>query len=164
MKKLTEKRFRELYDEYVRLVYFIVSKYVDEKHERESITDDVFLKFYNNHEAVRNVKTYLATAAKNAAINSLKKTKNIDVSLTDMADEVFVDPSLYSDYRDVLEELKSFLDEVETEVLLSHAVFGETFGDIAERLGRPLQTVYSIYKRAMKKYKEKREYEKETRF
>ncbi len=162
MKKLTEKRFRELYDEYVRLVYFIVSKYVDDREERESITNDVFLKFYKTHEKVKSVREYLATSAKNAAIDSLKRAKNVDVSLTDAADEVFVDPSLYSDYRDVLEFLQGFLTEFETEIILSHAVFNETFRSIAERLLKPVGTVYSEYKKALEKCKEKKIYEKET--
>ena len=164
MKKLTEKRFRELYDEYVRLVYFIVSKYVDDREERESVTNDVFLKFYKTHEKVKSVREYLATSAKNAAIDSLKRAKNVDVSLTDAADEVFVDPSLYSDYRDVLEEMKGFLTELEIEIVLSHAVFNETFRSIADRLGKPLGTVYSVYKKSLEKCKEKKIYEKETRF
>ena len=157
MKKLSDKKFEAIFKRHKNLVYFIVSKYVDDTFDRESLTADVFLKFYQNHEGVDDVKYYLAKAAKNVAIDFLKKKKNISVSLSDAAEIVYVDEGYKSGYRDAVEDMKNVLGDIEIDTVLSHAVFGETFSEIAERQQRPPDSVYYTYRSAIKKYKKYKE-------
>lgn len=153
MKKLTEKKFDAVYNEYGRLVYFIVSKYVGDPFECENLTNDVFMDLYKRKEDVRDVKYYLIASAKNRAVAHLRKKRNVTVPLNEAADAVYVDEGAESDFRDVVEEMRKALSDEEVEIILSHAVFGEKFKSIAKRLKKPLPTVYTLYSRAIKKYR-----------
>ena len=157
MKKLSDKKFETIFKRYKNLVYFIVSKYVDDTFDRENLTADVFLKFYQNYDGAGDVKIYLAKSAKNVAIDFLRKKKNISVSLDDAAEIVYVDEGYQSGYRDAVKEMRKVLDENEIDTILSHAVFGETFKEIAARQRRPLDSVYYTYRSAIKKYKKYKE-------
>lgn len=153
MKRTTDEQFEKIYNKYYKLVYFIVSKYVGDRFERENLVHDIFLKFYEKQEGVENVKYYLARAARSTAIDFLRKEKNISVPLDDAANFVFADVGSSSYYNSAVEDMKKVLSDEEIEIVLSHAVFDEPFKEIAERHGKPLIAVYRIYKRAIKKYK-----------
>ena len=157
MKKLSEKNFEAIYNEYYKLVYFIVSKYVGDKFDRENLANDVFIKFYQKRERVKNIKFYLATSARNTAADFLEKKKNIILPLDEAKTAVFVEDDGESGFRDAVIDLRKVLDEAEVDIILSHAVFGETFKEIATRLKKPLKTVYSVYRRAAQKYRKYKE-------
>ena len=152
MDDLTERKFEKIYGEYVKLVYFIISKYVDDTSDREELTNDVFVDFYVRMEDVENVKYYLTTTAKNKAINHLTRRKTPDTVLDENAavkEEVKGDGG----YADTVEDMKNVLNDLEIDIIIEHAVFGKTFDKLSKENGMPLKTVYSLYKRAIKKYR-----------
>ena len=153
MKKITEKQFETIYNKYYKLVYFIVSKYVGDRFERENLVNDVFVKYYEKQEEVKNVKYYLACLSKSTAIDFLRRNKKLSVPLEDAANVVFIDEGASSYYLSAVGDMKRVLTDLEIEVVLSHAVYDEPFKEIAEKFGKPLIIVYRIYKRALKKYK-----------
>ena len=157
MKRLSDKKFEAIFNEYKNLVYFIVSKYVDDAFDKEDLTNEVFVKFFERHESVKNVKYFLATVAKNTAIDFVRKKKNLVVPLEDAAEVVYVDEGYQSGYRDAINNMKKALNDLEINVLLSHAVFCDTFKEIAARYEKSLDTVYYTYKNAVKKYKKFKE-------
>lgn len=157
MKRLSDKKFEAIYNEYYKLVYFIVSKYVGDKFDRENLANDVFIKLYHSRERVDNIKGYLAAAARNAAADFIEKKKQKVLPLDEAKAAVFPDASASSGYNAALEDMKNVLTEYEIEVILSHAVFGESFKEIGKRYDKPLKTVYSVYMRAVQKYRKYKE-------
>ena len=161
MLTLTDKQFEKLYNENVRLVSFIVSKYIGDPYECEEITNDVFVRLYQRSGEIKNLKYYIVSSAKNAAKNSLKKKGLITVPLDENAIDVYAEDRFYSDYRHTIEEMRKVLRDDEIEIILSSAVFDEKFASISKRLNKPMKTVYTTYMRAIKKYRKFKEGEDE---
>ena len=40
--------FNEFYNHYFKLIYYIISQYIDNTYDIEDLTQDVFVKFFNN--------------------------------------------------------------------------------------------------------------------
>ena len=152
MADLKEKRFEKIYREYVKLVYFIISKYVDDRSDREDLTSDVFVDFYVKMDGVKNVKYYLVTAAKNKAVNHVAKNKRVKITYEE---EPTKEGDSYSDggYYDTVNDMKKVLSDREIEIIIKHLIFDKTFRQLSDELGQPLKTIYSVYKSAIKKYR-----------
>ena len=70
------KIFNEIYIKYGKLVFFVISKYVQQYQDIEDLTNDVFLRFFNQIQQMdltNNIKSYLTTSAKNMALNFISK-------------------------------------------------------------------------------------------
>ena len=69
---------REIYDAYLSYIYQIVYGVVGRKEDAEDITSDFFIKFWQSADKYRagtGHKGYLATMARNMAIDHLRKFK-----------------------------------------------------------------------------------------
>ena len=145
--------FNECYTKYGKLVYFVISKYVYDQHDNEDLTNEVFISFFNNLETLditRNIKNYLTTSAKNTAINYIKKNKKMEYNdeyITMIPDQ----PT--SAYNDLVLEMSSCLTKEEIDIIIEHVVYDVKFKDLAEEYHKPLNTIISIYHRAIKKFR-----------
>ncbi|MDE5547036.1 MAG: sigma-70 family RNA polymerase sigma factor, partial [Anaeroplasmataceae bacterium] len=78
------KIFNEIYATYCKLVFFVISKYVNQLEDIEDLTNDVFLSFFNQIQQINltdNIKSYLTTSAKNKALDFMNKKNNyVEVS------------------------------------------------------------------------------------
>ncbi len=153
------KLFEEIYYEYGKLVAYIISKYVGNKEDIEELTNDVFVKFSRVLFTIEycSIKQYLATQAKNSAIDFLRKNtpqKQIEYVEEVVFGEADEDKLLYNE---LLDDMKKYLSEEEINIILLHAVYGYSFVEIAKRFGRPVTTVKSTYHRAIKKYRKEGE-------
>lgn len=147
------KVFNECYTKYGKLVYFVISKYVYNSHDVEDLTNDVFIKFFNNLETLdiqQNIKSYLTTSAKNTAINFIKKNKKIEYN-----DEyiTIISDHQTSAYNDLVSEMARCLTKEEIDIIIEHVVYDVKFKDLAEGYNKPLNTIVSIYHRAIKKFR-----------
>ena len=63
------------------------------------------------------------------------------------------DCSNNEEYNNIIDNMKKYLSEREINILLEHIIDGNSFKDLSVKYNIPLNTVISIYHRALKKYK-----------
>jgi len=147
--------FEEIYTMYGKLIYFKISQYIDNSLDVEELTQDVFVSFYNNilHIEVLDIKYYLVTAAKNKAIDFLKK-KEISTIVDDKSLYEIEDfTSNNSQFNEIIDAMKCFLNDFEIEIILKHNLDGYSFKELSKMYKKPLNTILSIYHRSLKKFK-----------
>ncbi len=156
--RMNRKKWEEIYNRYVRLVAFVVSKYLSDEEDVKDLTNEVFVRFFErtSTETVGNLQSYLTVSAKNAAINHLKKRK--EVCTLDENRCLSGEDSLSSfRYREFVSSLRRFLKDEEIDILIDHDVYGYSFREIAAFRNRNAETVKTLYRRAVLKLREKGE-------
>ena len=148
-----DKTFGQVYVTYVKLVAFVVGKYICDKETVKEITNDTFLNLFNHAGSVRgSIKYYLVVSARNAAINHLKKqkTEGYEVPLEYATERPYKE---YGGRSEVIDDLKKVLSAEQTDIILLHVAEGYSFKEIAAMKNKNLNTIITIYNRAIKKYK-----------
>lgn len=144
--------YEAIYTEYVRLVYFSISRYVDNKEDIRDIASDVFVKFFENPDDVRDsIKQYLLAMAKNESINRMKREGKMNI---DEVEPVVNDE--YSTYSILIKDMLTVLKEEEVDIIILHVVDGLSFKEIGLKKSAKEGTVRQAYNRAMGKYREAR--------
>lgn len=148
----------EIYEAYIGYIYSLVFHVVQNKEDAEDITSEFFIKLWklaDTYQSRDGHRAWLATIARNMAIDQLRKNKR-EVLTDDFADsfpenassddvegEVLSDMSL----RAALETLKP-----EEREIVNMKIMGEhTFQEIAGILQQPLGTVTWRYQNAIRK-------------
>lgn len=156
-----EEAFQYLYNKYSRLVLFCILMIVKDLRDAEELTNDVFIKIFNNRTNLceeKNVKYYIVTVARNHAIDFLKR-KRLDVILND---EYVYNYKINLDNNEssVIAFIKRHLDDLEAEIIINHIAYENNFNEIAENLDLSVNTVKTKYYRSIKKLrKEMRDYD-----
>lgn len=151
--KKIEKLFEQVYASYSDLVFVVISKYVTIKEDIEELTDDTFIALFKNLKQLdshKNIKYYLMVIAKNLSIDYLRK-KKVEVELNE---EILASPPTSSYYL-MIEEWKEILNLDEIRMVLLHVLYGYELKEIAHEQQKSVNTVKSIYRRAMKKLQAK---------
>jgi len=142
--------FEEIYNNYNKLVYFVIMRYVKNSEDVRDLVQDTFLSFYNNlNHNIRNLKAYLTVTAKNKSLNYLRQKDKVIVN------ENFVyqlqDENLSNvQYQLLIEEMKNILSNLEIEIILQRTIYGLKFKEISQKLNIKLNTTISLYFRALK--------------
>ena len=161
---------REIYEEYLAYLYSVVYGVLGHKETAEDVTSEVFLRIWNTADKFKpggGHKAYLATIARNMAIDELRKHKREVLMSGDTdpeddsggadeigraasgdtgpEDEVIEDMSL----KEALDQLKPAEREVVSMKILSEM----TFQEISNVLNIPMGTVTWRYQAAIKKLK-----------
>ncbi len=147
--------FNEIYITYGKLVYFKISQYVNNKLDVEELTQDVFVNFYNNvvNNEIHDIKYYLLVSAKNKAIDFLKKKKELLILDDKIIFETEEDITSNIEYEELINKMKIFLSDLDIEIIIKHNINGDSFKQLAKEYKKPLNTILSIYHRALKKFK-----------
>jgi RNA polymerase sigma-70 factor (ECF subfamily) len=151
--------FQEIYKVASNYVYNIAFRISSNKEEAEEITQDVFLKIYNNlkHFQFRSgIITWIYRITVNTAINAAKKRSRELARRTDFDENILYQPSS--------EVLKQRLDKEENETLVNKLlrllnpqqracvvlrdIEGLSYKEIAQALRVNINTVRSRLKRA----------------
>lgn len=148
---------RVIYEEYLSYIYTIVYGVVTSRENAEDITSEFFIKLWDIADQYKATesghKAYLATVARNMALDFLRRNKR-EVLTEEMpenedpksfAEEVISDMSL----KAALNSLK----ESERTVVSMKILSDMTFQEIADALNAPLGTVTWRYKNALEKLK-----------
>ncbi len=155
---MMEHVFEEIYAKHGKLVAYIISKYVGNRQDVEELTNDVFIKFSSLlfSEEIKNIKQYLASMAKNRAIDHIRRNSSHDI--IDYVERVDIQHTDEDNtfYNEIIDDMKKELNEEEINIILLHSVYAHKFDEIADMLSKPLPTVKSTYRRAIKKYRRKR--------
>lgn len=156
-KEKIETIFNEIYYEYSKLVYFIISGYIKNPLDIEELVDDVFLNFYKKipTNTFSNIKYYLTTSAKNTSINFVKSKSHHNYIFDETCIFSCIDKNLSNDlFEDYIIDMKQYLTNQEIEIILQHAVYDETFKSLACKFKTKTSTIASKYTRAIRKFKQ----------
>ena len=146
--------FEEMFNEYSKLVAFIIFKYVSRKEDVEDLVNGVFLKVFREslRTEIDNIKGYLIKTAKNASVDFLRQ-KEVEIEyndevLLDLPDDRF---EKGNDYYELVESMKRVLSERLINLILLHVVYGYSFKEIGIRYAVPESSVKTDYYRAIRK-------------
>lgn len=155
--------FETIYNTYVRLVAFVCGKYLSDDGDIKSVTNDVFVHFFNHLHHLSpqgpGLKYYLTVSAKNASLNYIRDQKRHTDALIfsdDDADTLLDIPDADGEdlgaslrYKELVRDLSSCMDKTSLDIVLRHAVMGETFPVIGSILHLKTSTVKTMYHRAL---------------
>ncbi|MDY5871156.1 MAG: RNA polymerase sigma factor [Lachnospiraceae bacterium] len=162
---------KEIYENYIGYIYRIIYDVLQNKENAEDVTSEFFIRLWDKAEQFKpgsGHKGYLATMARNMAIDFLRKHRREELTalmqdlgaeqeeeepgrsrLYQKEAESMVEQEVVSDLsiRQALETLKPSERQV-----VSLKVLGElTFKEIADVMGIPMGTVTWKYQNAIKK-------------
>lgn len=163
-KKGNQEAFGQLYDKYITKIYRFIFFKVETKSEAEDITQQVFLKAWQNIYSFKNKKgarfsSWLYRIAKNAVIDHYR-TKKEYIDIEDIKyDKEFASSS---DIEEKIQNTKKFkevkkaiqnLSEDEQEVVVMKFVDELSNKEIGKILNKTQGTIRVIQYRALKKLK-----------
>lgn len=155
IKRGDKEGLKEIYEAYISYIYTIVLGVVGNRENAEDVTSEFFIKIWtvaDTYQPNGAHKAWLATIARNMALDFLRKNKREipteefeeDVSLSETPEEEVVGEMS-------VQEALSTLNEAERQVV-DMKVLGEmSFKEISESLGIPMGTVTWRYQNAIKK-------------
>lgn len=166
-----EGALSELYDRYSRLVYSMALNALGEPAIAEEITQDVFIRIWDNADSYRaekaKVVTWITSMTRYRSIDVMRRRKVRPEGHTVSWDISDIEPSPdQTDHTDVEQQVEinqkaqlvrkavALLPEEQRQAL-SYAYFmGYTQQEIADVLGEPLGTVKTRIRLAMKKLRQ----------
>ena len=151
-----EAAIRELVERYGGLVFTVANRVLRDTHAAEEVTQHTFLQAWRNadrFEPGRDFAPWLATIARRAAIDALRRRQRRPTSALDEEVESVVDPAAGFDAEQIeltwaVRAAVDALDDDQREVVRLHYLAGLTHPEIAEHLGIPVGTVKSRLARA----------------
>lgn len=166
-----DRAFEVIYNTYARSVAFVCGRYLEQDTDIQSVTNDVFISFFQRSpyvEEIDSLRAYLMQSARRAALDFLRSKNRRERGLTELTppdedtDPLTLIPDPDGDitantrYRAMTADLCATVGRESTEIILSHAVCGESFPEIAARLGKKENTVKTAYHRAIKKFRKEK--------
>jgi RNA polymerase sigma-70 factor (ECF subfamily) len=159
LKRRESQAMADLYDRFKRLVYSIIHHAVREQGVAEDLTQETFWRVWNRiqtFDADRgNLEQWIATIARNRAVDHLRSVRNSQ----QLSFENLETNALFFSTRShalqierentILKALKSLNPDQREVIELAHYQ-GMTQTEIAETLKRPLGTVKSMLRTALK--------------
>lgn len=169
---------KEIYETYFPYLYSVVYNILQNKENAEDVTSDFFIKLWSlaeDYKPGNGHKGYLATIARNMAIDYIRKRKreiltesfeepayeNEDKSVVSVSSEMqtgmdITQENTHSVENEViskisLQEALERLKPAEREIINMKVMGDMTFQEIADVLGQPLGTVTWRYREAINK-------------
>ena len=154
---------KEIYEEYISFIYHTVLNIVKNPSDAEDITSEFFIKLWAKADSYKPGsahKGYLATIARNMAIDHLRKYSKEVYIETDDEDESdnmaqIADDSTSPENQVVenlaVDEALSRLKPIYRQIVTMKVLGDMTFKEISEALNIPIGTVTWNYQDALKK-------------
>ncbi len=145
--------FNFLYEKYCKLVYVSIKGLVPDSRDAEELTDDTFIKIFNNRKRLcetKNIKYYIMMTAKNVAYD-FKRKRKIHIIYDD--DIVYTSPnkSKNKEIEEISSEFAKHISLEDIDIIMRHILHEETFKEIGEALDKPTSTIKTRYFRAIDK-------------
>ena len=158
MKMGDKNALHEIYEAYIGYIYSIVLQVVGNREDAEDVTSEFFIKLWrlaDTYKSGNGHKAWMATIARNMAIDLLRKTKREVLTedyadtMTENASDVCVEQEVIADLN--LRQALELIKPNEREVVNLKIMGDMTFQEIADILKIPLGTVTWRYQNAIKK-------------
>lgn len=151
----------QLYGRARASVYALALSLLKDAHEAQDVTQDTFVKVWENapgYRAQGSPMAWILTIARNLARMHLRKSgRQVGLEEEEWNAIPADAPSVTPEDRQLLQEALAALREEERRIILLHAVTGLKHREIASLLELPLATVLSKYHRGLKKLKARME-------
>ena len=165
-----DRAFETIYNTYAGSVAFTCGRFLTNDTDIRSVTDDVFVSFFQRvpYIEIESLRAYLCQAARRAALDHLRAKNRRERGLTELSfpdedtDPLTLLPDPAEDipantrYKALTADLCATVGQESAEIILSHAVCGESFPEIALRLGKKENTVKTAYHRAIKRFRKEK--------
>lgn len=150
LKAKDEFAFEQVYYEYSNLVYYICYSITKDKNASEDLTQDTFLKLLTSLDSYTETgkfKQYVMMIARNLSKNYVTRVAN--------KKPIYSDEEIYNVKEDsnnnlLIYDIKNYLTELQTEIVILKIVHKLKFREIAEYLNIPASKVQSEYYTAIK--------------
>lgn len=156
--KITKNTFEKLFNEYYNPLCNFVLGITKDKNKAEDVVQDVFVQMWKKRDSItidKNLKSYLFAAAKNKAIEWLRR-ENLFKKFESSADgKKFLqgDTEDLSYKYEMLEKLNHSIRQLPTKcqkVFRLGKINGLTYAEIAEEMDISVKTVENQMSRALK--------------
>ena len=154
-----EKGFEGLYNLYNRSIFNFIIKYVSSVPLAEDLTQEVFIKMWENRKQlkeVRSFKAYLFISARNHTLNNLKLVFRSEVAIgevlsgfTDLRNDT-EDDVLHKEYLQFLKETLNNLPERTREIFQLCREQEKSYDEVAKSLNISRNAVKNHMVRSMK--------------
>jgi len=145
--------FKEVYDKFFRIVYYVIYSIVKDREVAEELVQDTFVKMWNNIHLFNidtNFQAWLLSIAKNIAKDFLRSKKPVQlIEEMQIVCNSMHTKVLYEFNTDV----NGVLSELEYDIIVLTVVYNLKRREVAEYLNKPLGTVLRVYKEALDKLK-----------
>ncbi len=152
----------DIYDRYGRMVYSVVLRYVRNRATAEDLTQETFLRVWNRADTFDGTRgqlsSWILVVAKNSAIDFLRSSEgrtgslSINLSKLEGSCSLSVVPSVDKELSNAEQLQGGFVTLSEAQMKIVQMAYYEGFtqAEIAVKLGRPLGTVKSCLRAALK--------------
>ncbi len=152
--------YEQIYNEYYKLLFFVIGKYISDSETIKDLINDTFLNFFNNSTNVNgSIKSYLTRSAHNIALNYIKKNNKLSLIENDDLIGVNSDTANLS-YNEIVSSLLKILSYKEVGLIIDHVVFGYTFKELETKYCNNAKNLNKAYERTIKKYRKENKNEK----
>ena len=144
-----QKSIDNVYLKFKNLMYFVIASYVSSRYDAEDILSDAFIKAVEHRHELKDytkLRAYLASIAKNQALDYLRKQREIPSS--DIIDEMYGEEDKTNALLSTFEPL---LSNKETIVTYLKIGFSYTWNEIVEETGISESTARRLYESAKEK-------------
>lgn len=152
-----QSALEELYHRSRTAVYGLALSYLKHTQDAEDVTQDAFVRIWENAPRYRPQGTPLAwilAVARNLSLMKLRERGKVQEMEPEEWERLAADsPLVTAEDKQVLQAALSGLSDEERRVVVLHAVTGWKHREIAQLLELPLATVLSKYRRALQKLK-----------
>ena len=149
-----------IYEKSINALYAYVLSLTKNKYDTEDVLQETYVSIAENavsYHGGNKAMAWIFRIARNFTLMHFRKEKNKD-SIHEVEEAVEAKYSFSfvenADHRMLLESAMEILEEEERQILFLHAVAGWKNREIAEYLGKNLNTVLSKYQRSIKKLQE----------
>lgn len=166
-----DRAFEAIYNTYAGSVAFICGRFLSDDTDVLSVTNDVFVSFFQRSpylEEIESLRAYLMKAACHAALDHLRAQNRRKRGLTELIPPdgdtdpltLIPDPdgdiTAHARYISLTDDLRGTVGDEAAEIILAHAVCGESFPEIAARSGLKTNTVKTRYHRAIHRFRKQK--------
>ncbi|MCP4725834.1 MAG: RNA polymerase sigma-70 factor [bacterium] len=161
LSKGDQSAFRHIFNTYYKDLVVFTKQYVKDMQIAENIVQDVFMKIWSNREKIRilsNVRSYLFTAARNTALNHLRKA-SYEVAIDD---EAYIRTDNKTPYEEIYgketyNQIIKSIENLPEKCRMTYSMFifnGMSYAEIAEIMDVSINTVKTHMFRAVKMLRE----------